>query len=42
MKDPIEELSFFNLHELKYLGTNYLYLHENAKPNESITSNTIN
>ena len=31
MKDPIEELSFFNLHGLKYLGTNYLYLHENAK-----------
>ena len=22
MKDPIEELSFFNLHGLKYLGTN--------------------
>ena len=22
MKDPFEELSFFNLHGLKYLGTN--------------------
>ena len=26
MKDSVEELSFFNLHGLKYL-----YLHENAK-----------
>ena len=31
MKDPFKELSFFISHELKYLGTNYLYLHENAK-----------
>ena len=31
MKDPIEELSFFNLHGLKYLSTSYLNLHENAK-----------
>ena len=25
MKDPIEELSFFNLQWLKYLVTNYIY-----------------
>ena len=42
MKDPFKELSFFNLHGLKYLGTNYLYIHENAKPNKRITFNTIN
>ena len=38
MKDSIEELSFFHLHGLKYLGINYLYLHKNAKPNEALIS----
>ena len=42
IKDPFKELSFFNLHGLKNLGTNYVYLHENAKPHKSITFNTIN
>ena len=44
MKDPFEELSFFNLHGLKYLGTNQVNLvfMKMQKPNESITFNTIN